>query len=181
MMLLPTYFLTLLSFASSVTANRPLPLIAVSQQRNLSAEHLSYLRGPVHEIRCLETPILNADDIDPLACASNIETICISLTGPNPCKGKWIWTMTQGCALGYYISNYPSSRPRMPTIGDCQRMFGQMIDRCAFRSPPRVGVVNVKILPDLHTGTAIRDGYPRYILAERVLSRYEVKAKTGDG
>lgn len=63
----------------------------------------------------------------------------------------------------------------MPTTGDFQRIFGQMIDRCAFRSPPRIGVVNVKILPGLHTGAAIRDGYPRYNSAKTVLTRDEVK------
>ena len=163
------FLLVLLACTMPLMAMGLAPLFALPHQRNHSIATLRTIG--VHDIRCLDSHLFSPSKIDPAACNNIIDIICTSLTRPDALQGRWIWASTTGCALGYYISNFPQGIARIPTIRQCkEEIFGQMVEQCASQSSPRkIGVVNVKMLPNLHTGTAIREGWPRFILAGKTL------------
>ena len=166
MQILACSLLVLLACTMPAIAIGPAPLLALPHQRNQSIPTLRTVG--VHDIRCLDPHSFSPSEIDPAACNNIIGVICSSLTRPDPLQGRWIWASTTGCALGYYISVYPQGIARIPTIRQCkEKVFGKMVELCA--SQRKIGVVNVKILPNSHTSTAIREGWPRFILAGKSL------------
>ena len=173
MQILACSLLVLLACTMPVIGIGPAPLLALQHQRNQLIPTLRTVG--VHDIRCLDSHLFSPSEIDPAACNNIIDVICTSLTLPHPIQGRWIWASTTGCALGYYISVYPQGIARIPTMRQCkEKVFGKMVERCASQSSPRkIRVVNVKILPSSHTGTAIREGWPRVILAGKSLKEEE--------
>ena len=169
MRVLVSSLLVFLACTMLAIAIGPAPFLALPHQRNQSIPTLRTVG--VHEIRCLDTHFFSPNEIDPVACKNIIDIICTSLTRPDPLPGRWIWASTTGCAFGYYISNFPQGIARIPTMRQCkEKVFGPMVELCASQpSARKIGVVNVKILPILHTGTAIREGWPRFILAGKVM------------
>lgn len=151
----------------------PAPLLALPHQRNQSIPTLRTVG--VHDIRCLDSRFFSPSECDPAACNNIIDVICTSLTRPDPLQRRWTWASTTGCAFGSYISTFPQGIARRPTIRQCkEKVFGQLVELCASQSSPRkIGVVNVKILPYLHTGTATREGWRRFILAEKTPDGYD--------
>ena len=137
-------FLVLLAWTMPAFAIGPAPLLALPHQGSHSIPTLR--TAGVHDIRCIYSRFFSPSVIDPAACTNVTNTICTSLTRPDPVQGQWTWASTTGCALGYYVSNYPKGISRIPTIRHCEQVFGRMVELCASRSsPPKKGVVNVKI------------------------------------
>lgn len=168
MKVLASSLLVPLAWTMPAFAIGPAPLLALPHQGNQSIPTLR--TAGVHDIRCIDSRFFSPSVIDPAACTKITNTICTSLTRPDLVQGQWTWASTTGCALRYYISNYPKGISRIPTIRDCEQIFGRMVELCAsWSSPRKIGVVNVKILPSRHTGTAIREGWPRFISAGKSL------------
>lgn len=155
-MVVPTASITLLlPYVLPVLTLHLLPLVGFPQHRNQSIP--KSLTASIHDVRCLESPS-RTKEIDPAACDSIIDTICDSISAPDPYRGKWIWATVPGCALGYYMTSWGRSS-RLPTISQCKdRVFRPMIRSCAALPPRERAVMNVKILPDnTHIGTAVRE------------------------
>lgn len=163
----------LLAYMLPVIAVYLSPLVGLWRHGNQSIP--MSLTASVHEVRCLESPS-HPREINPAACDSIIDTICDSISDPDPSRARWVWATIPGCALGYYIPGWaPTSR--LPTFSQCKGLvFKQMIGSCAVRPPREMAVMNVKILPDnTHTGTPVREGWPRYIMAAEIIGRNLVR------
>ena len=173
-MLVFTFRLTvLLAYILPVIAVYLSPLVGVSRHGNQSIP--MSLTASVHEIRCLGSPS-HPREIHPAACDSIMDMICDSISAPDPHRARWVWASVPGCALGYYIPDWSPIR-RLPTFSQCKSLvFRQMILSCAARPPREMAVINVRILPDnTHTGAPMREGWPRYIMAEEIIGRNLVR------
>ena len=91
--------------------------------------------------------------------------------------GLWNWvTLGPGmnCVAGFYVPL--EARPWMfPSLEDCHSLvFGNILYVCG--QTFNVGTMNIAMLPNAATpGTAMQDGYPRYLMASEKPSRHTAR------
>ena len=82
-------------------------------------------------------------------------------------RDKWIWTELPGCALGYSLPD----RVPVPALGECVRVFEDIVELCARDSRFNVGGFNVAEMPDFSgQGHAYMEGEMMYAMAPERLT-----------
>lgn len=88
-------------------------------------------------------------------------------------QGSWNWVTLEPeakCVAGFYVPL--EARPWMfPSLNECHKaIFRHILDVCGRYEEFNIGTINIDRLPDSSTpGTAILDGYPRYLMASMTL------------
>ena len=87
-------------------------------------------------------------------------------------QGYWNWvTLTQElkCVAGFYVPL--QAHPWMfPSLDDCHSLFEHIAYLCGRNERINVGTINVDNLPSSSTqGTALLEGFPRYLMSSETL------------
>ena len=122
--------------------------------------------------RAIDRPFLTAIEVD--YCGPAISIACRKLrfmAETHERQGAWNWvplTPHLKCVAGFYVPL--QARPWMfPSLDDCHSLiFEHILYVCGRNS--NVGTMNVDKLPNSTTpGTAVLEGYPRYLMASKLL------------
>ena len=108
--------------------------------------------------------------LNPTNCEILILIICTRITSRPPgqlVRDKWIWSELPGCALGYYLPDQVA----VPHIGECGRLFDDIVELCSRDSRFNAGGFNVAEMPDFsQQGHAYREGELMYAMAPERLT-----------
>ena len=168
------------SLAISPIANTSLFGVLPSNSSSLS-ENANITSNNTQSPNEMQVICRNADPSHPLTiavdfCGFAISIACRELRAmaeSHERLGLWNWvTLAPGmnCVAGFYVPL--EARPWMfPSLEECHSLvFGNILYVCG--QTFNVGTMNIAMLPNAATpGTAILDGYPRYLMASETLLR----------
>ena len=109
--------------------------------------------------------------LDPTNCEIAAQITCEKMSRVPPerlVRQKWIWIHElPGCAIGYYLFE----DQRVPSHHECQQVYYEIMEMCAYNSRVNSGSVNVRHMPDWgQNGTAYLQSEAMYVMAPERLT-----------
>ena len=175
------------SLAISPIANEASLFDVRPSDANISSNYVKMISNNTKSLNEMQVICRAADPFYPYAidadfCGPAISIACRALRDmavtrerqeTHERQGLWNWvalTPEMNCAAGFFVPL--EARPSMfPSLNDCHSLiFEHILYVCGRNQRINVGTINIDRLPSSSTpGTAIRESYPRYLMASKTL------------